>query len=97
MPKYYKINVEKCDPKEVGPIHSVGEFVIMDGQYCCQYDVVEELLPPDICNQIRFETDEAKEFNSYWSDKGEMDEVDFLPLGIENIPLGAVITEIEAD
>lgn len=95
MPKYYKVNVKKCKPEDVGPIHSIGEFVIMDGQYYETYDVVEELLPPDICNAHRYETRWAKENIDYWAGTASDDEIDYLPLGFSYIPPGAVITEIE--
>jgi hypothetical protein len=91
-PKFYILNVRSCDPKDIGPIFEIGEFVVMDGQYCCDYDVVEELLPHEICNAHRFETPFAKMQTLI---HGYDDETDYLPLGFNKLPSGAELMEIE--
>lgn len=102
-PKFYILNIQKCNLPFPGPAGKLPEILIMDGQYFCDFDVVEEALPVDVCNYHRYETETAKRHLNYWlstespsSLAALEEEIDFMPLGINrsDFPLGYTITEV---
>jgi len=50
MPKFYMLNIENCVEQLPGPAGKLPEIMVMDGQYFCDLDVVEEALPVDVCH-----------------------------------------------
>ena len=100
--KYYVLDISECSEEVKSLYDGVERFPMMSGQYCCEYDIIEELLPVDLCNKLRHETSQAKEHieyvDRYYGERG-VGHMDFMPLGLSTNELrpGAKITEVKPE
>ena len=84
--KTYYLDISGCPEKIRKEFHPITKIPLITGAFFCDLDVIEEELPAEICNRLRYDSEGAKTkmgmIHSLYGDEG-LNDADYMPFGVD--------------